>query len=407
MKGPHLDFYFCSHANAHDAKPIVDLLPKYTILAIENWGWTIERREDWNALSQGKIDKLSDSIMGYLGYVSLYSLGGYNLGGLTQNQTNPEVQKNLDEAFRNWILYDTKGIESEARKSLDERVREQSLIDTTRKNVQDFLLEESVLSEVKQLPNEKIEGTDTYHLQLIPSKTVLTSVIEKFYAKSGAQIEDQMKATEMITSGVDSAQIDVWIGVGDAILRRLNVQTQINLQTLTQSFGMGLSGSPQMAVLGGTGLLNEKLSVSTVLTLRDVGKKFPQVEVPSPTKSPAEFFQLVQDATKTEEQKKQEVALHQSQGDFQVLADALLKYYVARGFYPGSLIELSGTYIAQTSAVFPRLNSYLYRTRQSGKKYVVYIQESAPLQSYAGSTPYYGITSDSPYPHQLTQRDFD
>jgi len=351
-----------------------------------------------------KIDTVSDSVISLIG-----SFGRY-FGGIATStpSSQVEIKANLEKAFVNWLVYDTSGIESEARKKLDANVQNKSLIDSSRKNTQDFLLNKQVLPEVKLEKNETIEGTNTYHLHVTPSKETLKKLMLELTPADRRLDKNLPQQIDSVVAGVDTIVLDAWFGVKDTILRRMSIQTQINLETMAQAYSRSLDSkygsydpSSYLKSLGG-----QKLSLSTVLTLRDIGKPV-QVSAPTQTQTPVQYLQMIQDATKTQDQKDAEAKAKQYQDDFRLLSTALLKYYVAKTIYPEKLDLLKGSYLPATDTVWTRVNTYAYKTRASGKKYVVYIEYASTTSNYGGYTPFYGVSSESTYPHQLTQRDFD
>jgi len=96
----------------------------------------------------------------------------------------------------------------------------------------------------------------------------------------------------------------------------------------------------------------------------------------------------------------------QLSNDFTVLGSALLSYFVDKGVYPDRLSDLVGVYLAKDNPVVLRLNDYEYRKRANGKKYALYLKTSRK-ESGQGTAQYYGISSESSYPHPLSQRDFE
>ncbi len=343
----------------------------------------------------GKIDEISENVFGILG----------NFGAHSSTMTSAEIKHNLDAVFTNWVSYDTKGIDSQARKQLMEHSQEQSLIDSANKKTLQFLTDKMVLSEIKLLSSEVIDNVRSFHIQVIPTKETMTKLIKESLPEDKRSSTDNLKAIDAVVGGVDLLQVDSWYGEADYLTRKMTVTSQVNLESISKAY-MDMATSPVAAVLNPfESIGGQKLNLTLAILVRDINKPV-SVTTPTPVKTIDEYGQLLENGLKTEAQKKQEAQRTQFNADMKILSDGLLKYYVAKGVYPAALNELTGAYIKTTDPILLRVASYQYRLRSNGKKFVLYI-ESPGTMMYANYTPYYGITSESLYPHELMQKDFD
>lgn len=344
-----------------------------------------------------KIDKLSDSIIDT--YTSFSSQGSTEAA----EASSEEIKAALEKIFAKWAMYDIASIESEAREALDKRGRDSSLVDSTRRKVQDILLQDTILPEVVRKDDESIDNTSTYHLAFNPSKEALRNTIRELYPKEEQMDKNVDESVNSVVDAISTLQIDAWFGKSDAVLRKVSVQTTISLNNYYESLRssprlspvLGMQSDLPLSTFGS--ITNPIISTSLVLTVRDIGKPV-VIESPSGAISTNDYWQELQDATKTEDQKIQEAKRKSAQNGFTILSKTLLKEYVDNGIYPASLVGLSTS--VDTS-------SFTYKRSGDGRDYILYIESEGAGFSYSESTPYYGITSDYSYPHQLTKRDFD
>ena len=352
-----------------------------------------------------KLEQLPEEVQKGLSGGLLGMMGG---GGFEdQPEISDEVKRNLEEVMKNWIVYDTSGLDTPARQAMDEQKRNQSLVDSSRESIQEFLSRGTVLPDVKLVGKEEIEGTMSYHLKLVPSPKTLREIVAEMTPKEKRQDPDIQKTIDAISGHIDLFSAEAWFGVADSIPRKMIVTAQINLGSLVQSLmaaGPGSAGiMPSMESLPFGNLAAGKISMSTVLVLKDIGKEVIVTE-PAPVLEAAEYMQAVQEAAKTQTQKDAEARQKQIDVDLRQIGMKLGESYVETAGYPVNL-----------ATMFPnQYREYTYRQKAGGRGYVVYIQHQAAgsgMRFYSAPdstpTPYYGISSEYPYPHQITQRDLD
>ena len=353
-----------------------------------------------------KIDNISDSILElYSSFFSssyLSNFSGTKSAGLT---VNSEIKKNIQRVLDNWVFYDTKGMESEARKSLEKSANNQSLIDSTRKNIQEFLLKSKILPQVKKLGDETIDNTPTYHLSFSPSKELLKELITEYY-KAGESAKNNITDLNNLTDSLEMMEVDIWFGRKDAILRKLSVKSQMKMDSLLGRGNSLYGGILPNSLPALDTLTSPKLTVNTVLLIKDIGKTV-TIDSPSSSISLTDFYTKLMDGAKTEDQKKQELQSKLYNDDFSILSKAIFKYYVENKKYPAVLSDLIPNYIQQSNTVVGRLNNYTYKTSSIGKSFVLYIEYSSSSYTSSYSTPYYGISSTGNFAHQLTKSEFD
>lgn len=358
---------------------------------------------------KGTIRKSGEKVYGMLVYISdsiikLVTTYTSILYGEDAQGDITEIRSNLNTVLGKWVEYDTKGIESEARKNIAKLNQEQSLVDSTRKNTQEFLLREAVLPEVKKMADETIEGIPSFHLTFVPSKETL----QKIFTELNKDSKQLIFSPENITRGVDTVEMDVWFGKKDAILRKFSIRTQLNLYSFSESLRKGLGGTgfsldSPLDSLSSVG--DQKLTISTVLSIKDVGKEV-AVTTPDNALSLEAYGSELMNALKTEKQKAYTLELERNKSRLTEISQALLKYYVDKGVYPVRITDLLSRYLTIETDTGKSLSDFSYRRKSDGKAYVLYLEFSS-ASSYTESTPYYGVTSKNAYPRQLLQQDFD
>jgi hypothetical protein len=312
----------------------------------------------------------------------------------------------LEGVIKNWIIYDTSGLETAARKAMDEQNKNMSLVDGSREAMQEFLGKSTVLPEVQMVGKEDLDGTKVYHLKLEPSKEMIREIVSEIVPEEQRQKTDTQLAVDAVSNQIDNLVIEAWFGVADTLPRKMTMSAQINMGSLMQSLyevenkkGKDTFSADDLIPM--TGLTSMKLSVSTALVIKDIGKAV-TVQVPEPVMEPAKYLEAIQAATKTAAQREAEAKKSLIDADLRVISSGLAEAYIREGKFP-----------ARLSTLFPdKYGEYTYKQRNSGKDYVVYVEFSLPsgmgyLASGYQTTGYYGISSGLSYPHQITQRDLD
>lgn len=363
-----------------------------------------------NKIIYAKLDKLPAEVI---------NLGTY-MGVASQTVTpQEEIKQNFEELFKNWIKYELKSLPTKAREELEKNIESTSITNKIREESENFLLKSSILPEVKKLKDEKIDGVDTYHLLLNPSKEkVKQLILEYINQHKDLQKKEYQEATDALASSFEQLHLEVWVGKDDAIVRKTSLQTQMDLGFLqkmmhpsynppiktisAQTRTVQYTPPPDYFGLGDLG--KAKLAFSTVVVLTNVNKPV-TITPPNKTVTVEEYMKLFQDSflTKAAREQKSKQAL-QTQ-DMNDISKELTMYYVENNHYPTSLTELLGKYIQQGSPVTQRLGTYSYRRGNNPNKFVVYTPVMGKYDS-SYSTPYFGFTSSYSYPHQLTTYEF-
>lgn len=353
-----------------------------------------------NMQLSGKARKIGDDA-----YIKLDSLPTNILdfmGGTSASKTSPEIKKNLDDLLSHWIVINTTNtFQSEAKKNLDNN--QQPIIAQVRNNVQDFLLRSNVMSEVKKMNNEKIDGVSSYHLRLIPSKTLIRSLIKEYtsHNKSPTGGVSSFDIENNFTDSVKNLQIDVWFGKNDAILRKTSAIAQFDLEGLSSMLGGGYGGGSSMFLPGITNFANTTLSVSTVLKISDIGK-VASISRPSQTMTLEKFSTGLQDAFKTKAQREADSKKREFDSYFSSISNALSRYYVKNHQYPAALSELTGEYLSSSDRVIQNFGQVGFQTSSSRLDFIAYTTIPDGTEIYQ-----YGITSARSYPHKFSKYDID
>lgn len=351
-----------------------------------------------NRLMYFKFDEIPDEIY------QLLAVGPYGFLGDDEKkppELTPQMKRDIQTALENWVKYDMTGLESEARKAMDEQKANKTLAESGRQKIQDFLSRGTVLPEVKMVGKEEINGESAYHLKLEPSDQSLEDLAKELFFSDENDSVQADKAIGEVTKRIDDLVVDVWFGTSDAIPRKMSLTAVIVLDSLLESIsddsGLAAEVLPVGDMLGG------KLSISLALMLSDIGKPV-SVEVPKPLLTPEEYVLALSDAAKTSEQKELEIRQKQIDKDLGTVALGLGQTYLKSGAYPVSLGSLFGD----------KYSEYTYRQKNGGKGYVVYVQFQpvglgAGYFSLTGNTPtgFYGISSEMAFPHPITQEDLD
>jgi hypothetical protein len=212
------------------------------------------------------------------------NLGGY--AGIAPTQTpQEEIKKNFEELFKNWIKYEFKSLPTKAREELEKNIESTSITNKIREESENFLLKSSILPEVKKLKDEKIDGVETYHLLLNPSREKVKQIILEYINQhKDLQKKEYQEATDALSSSFEQLHLEVWVGKDDAIVRKTSLQTQMDLGFLQKM--MYPSYSPPIRTIStrpaqyvpppdyfGLGDLGKaKLAFSTVVVLTNVNK---------------------------------------------------------------------------------------------------------------------------------------
>jgi hypothetical protein len=364
-----------------------------------------------NITAGGRIRKVGDNVYFKLDTspTQIFAAFGGLLGGGPSgaDQTSPEIKQNMAKLLENWIVVDARGpIESEARKNLE--ANQESIINKFKEDTEKILSKSTVIKETKKLKDEEISGVSSYHLRLIPSKNLIRSLMKDYPIKDGmlfASSNPNMFAQNSspdISESIEKLQFDVWFGKKDTILRKTAVIAVFNLGKLSKSRGGGgydATPSIESAIIPGLGdLTNTSLSLSSVITISDIGKKS-VFAVPSPVMTSKEYSKAMEDAIKTKAQREAEKTKKLYDSNLSKVKNALTRYYVKNQAYPVTLNDLRGEYVSESELNLYRLS---YVTNSSRKDFVLFatIFEGSKYSQY-------GITSSYDYPHEITKYDID
>lgn len=394
-----------------------------------------------------KIDSLSDSVID-IG-TSFGGMFGASTATPEQEEARKkEIRENITKLLAYWILYDTSGVTSEARKQLNEITSDESIPETVQKQASDFLLQDHILPEVKRLADETIDTTPTYHLRLEPSKKLLITILEKAYetyetrqrslptsinvlpmttgpATTEKEKENIKRGISLFVESLEDVRTDIYVGKSDTLLRKASWQLSVNFSKLVSEYGKYAdefsSGSSTLNILPFAPSVNElasaKLSLASNFSLYNLGQSF-TVDTPKNATSPAAFLEMMTDAMKTKAEKAYEEQKTLWEEDFKRLSTLLLRYYGSHNStYPIALGQVTNAYIVPDEALKDsssgaslrqRASSYTYQRSDDGKKYLLYVDDPFPRRGYSSSdSTLYGVTSESRYPQYLDKYDID
>lgn len=406
-------------------------------------GSTLMRKNDETIYA--KIESLSDSIIdAVISWSSL--LGRTSPNDPKEEVRKREIQENVSLLLAHWIAYDTSGVASEARKQLNEITGKQTYTEAVQKQATNLLLQEYILPEVQQLPNETIEDTTVYHLRLEPSKQLLVTMMEKAfdaYASDSGRLlssasvaqfpivqltpqpsikpgkktdrEDMKKMFTILGESMEDVRMDMYLGTTDGLLRKSTSQMSINFSKLAQQYlaaakEMSTGNLPYGFLLAPNvnDFASAKLSLVSTFSVRNLGQSF-TVDTPKDATSPASFVAMMTDALKTKAEKAYEEQKNVWGDDFKRLNTLLLRYYSSHNStYPLVLAQAANAYTQADDPIRQRSASYIYQRSTDGKKYLLYVDDQFPKRGYSSSdSTLYGITSESRYPRYLDKYDID
>lgn len=300
-------------------------------------------------LDEIPVDALDNWMSGLFGTGFRYSsYGSPNFEDLS----NDQIAENLKSVTVNWISYEPGGLDTQARKALEENSKNQSIIESARRKMQSILSDSDVIPEIKLLGSEKVNGAETYHLQVSPTRDSLKRVMSMLM--TGSDTTSNKYNEEMIDGFISASEavvIDAWFGKTDALLRKVSAQALINTGSMLG--GMTGSLSSPTAIMGTLGAGN--VSLSLVLGLSDIGKSA-DISVPSPVLNYTEYGKLFSEAMMSPQEKEWKSKSEKYNTDFTAISKGLLRYYVDNAKYPNSLQDVFGSDYSE----------YQYRITRSG-----------------------------------------
>lgn len=361
----------------------------------------------------GKIDKLPDAL------TELYS--SFFIGRTDDSEISKnEIQSNLEELYKKWVIYEFVNLPTKAREELEKNIENTSITNQIREEAQNFLLKSSILPQVEKLSDEKINGVDTYHLVLKPTKESTKKIIleyinenEEIKNNKEYQKEEFKKYMDSFAGSFEQFNMEIWVGKGDAIVRKSSFQTVVNLGFVsdyykslsgglaTSPYGSAMQSTPDFLGLGDLG--RTQIVVSTVVEINDVNKPV-NIVAPQESITYDKYFAEFTDAFLTEAEKERRKAQELAKADLSSIHTALTNYYVANNQFPSSLASLTGNYFPSGTQL-ANIGSYSYRINPARSKFIVYMIGSTTYNSTYG-TPYYGVTTSYNFPHQLTLVEF-
>ncbi len=205
----------------------------------------------------------------------------------------------IKPVFDNWIVFDNKPLETQARAYLDKAAEEkQNPTEDFLEGIFNILQDERLLKEIKS-SSEKVDGFDTYKFSLKPSDSLLDYLM---YKLEDVNYKGQRKITQDGLKPSDSIKdliLDVWFDKGESYVRQ--VATSFRVKPTSPNSDL------QTNVLGITNLLDvpktpsgpgispnfnfgrSESKVASVVKFSDYGQGF-NVDVPEKVLKFEEFY---------------------------------------------------------------------------------------------------------------------
>lgn len=139
-----------------------------------------------------------------------------------------------------WIKADLKAMKKE---QLKEVQKEQELSPEQKKEIEETITEAKIFKITKELPDEKIEGVDTYHYKFSINKErviQLFTKISKIIQNKSLTEKELEKLNKSLEEAIESAEVEkseIWIGKEDFLLYKLLVGSTIKETEKTKSEG--------------------------------------------------------------------------------------------------------------------------------------------------------------------------
>lgn len=354
-----------------------------------------------NVSASGKLRKVGDNAYAKIDKFPEMLLGFAGFSGESSNSS--EIKQNLDELFKNWIAISSENdFQSEAKENLQKS--QETMIAQVQEGVQDFLLKSDVLSETKKMPDEEVDGEPTYHLKLVPSKTLVRALIKEYTSRNKDEVNgiSLLELENNFTNSIKAFEVDVWFGKKDTILRKTSLVAKFDMSKFGGYMNNDASITSTSSLIPGlTSLADTTLSISTVLKISDINKAS-SISKPSQTMTSQQFSSAFQKALKTKAQKNASAREELFNSYFSSINNSLTNYYLKNRTYPTSLSELTGEYLSPTDKAVQNLSSITFQFNQSRSEFIAYTTMFDGKESYL-----YGITSSSSYPHKLVKYDID
>lgn len=188
-------------------------------------------------------------------------------------------ENKLSAILENWISYDTKSLETEARKYLDEKSSQQSITKGIIEESIDHFLDKKLLKEIS-VSKEKLDGISTYKLYLTGSDEIVDYLGEKL--KQEAKSKDEWKLSEFIKD----LEVELWIGNKNKYLRKIAASFKVIQKK-------PISGYPQ-GFIPSLLLDSSEILVSAVTQFDKFGEPI-VVEIPSKSLTIEEIYKLIEE----------------------------------------------------------------------------------------------------------------
>ncbi len=232
---------------------------------------------------------------------------------------------NIDKAkitplFDNWIAYDTKTLDTQARQELNKKNDQRSLTQQYISNLVDDLVDDKLLPELK-VSDESLDGNATYKIHLSADDKTVDNLVYKIENKlqNGAK-KAELKVNSTNTKPSDyikNFSLDIWIDKGNYLVRKvvnsLDYQPSPTGNAIpTQVLGISQTPISQLTQLpfSSAVLSSTKTSVATVVKFDHFGEAF-TIEIPSSSLKPEDFYKKFMEASGFAQQASAAAALKQ------------------------------------------------------------------------------------------------
>lgn len=201
-------------------------------------------------------------------------------------------EEKLKPIFENWIAFDTKPLDTEARRQLDQEVEpnltEQYIVETV-----DGLLDEKLLKEVK-VTKETIDGFSSYKLDLNTNQQTIDYLFARL--QSGSRRDKGRVLLEGTTKPSDTIKelvAQVWVDEQKFYIRKILTSFKLSydkspVDSYLPTQVLGISKN----VLGETESKKTDASFVSVIKFSDFGKKI-EVHLPDKSMKVEEFYKLL------------------------------------------------------------------------------------------------------------------
>lgn len=233
-------------------------------------------------------------------------------------------QAKIEKIIQDWIGFDIRPLETEARKTLDSQNQQKSQTTEYIQNMIDDLLDDKLLSSLS-LTKETVDNYPSYKIHL----TTDDKTIDKLIAKIESRQKDNGGTKELRTDNIKPSDyikelgVDIWVDQKDYFVREIATSFKFNPNYKGGGEVPSVMGVKKDAnVLGAESSLyslgSSESSIAMVVKFDNFGQEF-TVETPTKYLKPEEFFQKIMETSKAYES-TEPVMNSQSAGGFTELA---------------------------------------------------------------------------------------